>query len=161
MILSLVIHLTVVIGIVLAAIGGSNLAKPEDENNDYAKDHGLQKGGYVVLLLAVLFLVGYSVQLLVRLRGQRKQHKSSATRLLHFTIAALIFGIVRVAYGLASAVSASPELSPVTGTFAVKFVLIFLVQLIATTLLIIGGLKSTDMRHETRHAADETAQLRY
>jgi membrane-associated HD superfamily phosphohydrolase len=151
----------VVTGIVLAAIGGSNLAKPEDEKNDYNKDHSLQKCGYVVLLLAVLLLVAYSTMLLVRLRSQRTQRKSSGTMLLYFTLAALVFGVIRVAYGLASAVSGSPELSPVTGTFAVKFVLIFLVQLIATVLLVIGGLKSTDLRHETQHAANETAQIGY
>lgn len=151
----------VITGIILAAIGGSHLAKPGQSEDDLTKDHNLQKGGYVILLLAIILLAVYSLVLFVRLTKQRLQRTHPAMKLLLCTIAAIVFAVVRVAYGLAAAVTESPSLSSITGTFAVKFILIFLVQLVAALFLIVGGFLSRNLRNEGKRTGDEAVQLEH
>lgn len=106
----------------------------------------MQKCGYAILLLSVLLLVTYNTTLFVRLTKQKLQHKHPALIVLSCNMGSLVFVMVRVAHGLAAAVTESHKLSPVTGTFAAKFLLIFFMQLVATLLLIIGGIHSRNLR---------------
>lgn len=85
-----------------------------------------------------------------RLRSARSQVHANALNLLYFTVPALLFTLIRAAYTLVYSFDHSPSVSPVTGTFAVKFVLIFLVQLLAVLCLIAGGLVTRFIRDEDR-----------
>lgn len=141
--------MAVVGGTVLAAIGGSNLAKPETQSSDHSGDANLQKAGYMVLLLTVLLLAIYSCFVFVRLHASRSRGNTAvALSLLKCTMAALPFAATRVLYGVVYTFSGSRDLSPVTGTFVVKLVLIFLVQLLATLLLVVGGVMSRNIKYD-------------
>ncbi len=72
--------------------------------------------------------------------------------LLYFVTPAALFAIVRAVYTVVYSFDRSPRVSPWTGTFAVKFVLIFLVQLIAALCLVVGGVV-------TRFICDEDREL--
>ena len=70
--------------------------------------------------------------------------------LLYFGMPAALFTLVRAVYTVLYSFDRSPKVSPVTGTFAVKVVLIFLVQLIATLCLTVGGVVTRFIRDEDR-----------
>ena len=125
----------------MAAIGGSNLAKSDATSKDISKAYDLQRAGYIILLLVVLVLAAYAIFALLRLRSSSDAQGATrdAQRLTYFASVAIVFAAVRVLYSIVYAFNRSPKLSPVTATFAVRFVLIFLVQLLAALSLIVGG----------------------
>jgi uncharacterized protein YacL len=156
--LSVLFQFMVITGIILAAIEGSHLAKSGQSEDYYTKANNMQKGGYVILLLAVILLAVYGLVLFIRLTKQRTH---PAMKLLLCTIAAIVFTVVGVVYGLAAAVTGSPSLSPLTRTFAVKLVLIFIVQPLAALLFIVGGFLSRTLRHEGRRRGEVAVQLEH
>jgi heme/copper-type cytochrome/quinol oxidase subunit 2 len=141
-IIHLLIHQAIVVGIVLAAIGGSNLAKPASSSNNLSTAATLVKVGYIVLLLVLVKLAIYAIFVRQRLSRptEAQNNKTSVLPLVYWTLLAMVFVAVRVIYGLVFAFDRSPKLSPYSGGFAIKFILIFLVQLLAALCLVVGGL---------------------
>jgi ABC-type Co2+ transport system permease subunit len=144
----LLMHMLVSGGIAIAAVGGSGLYSDASDPSKVSTDRGLLKAGYLILLVAVILLAALAIFTLLRLRSVRS--KGSANRLLYSVLAALPFVAVRVIYSVVYAFTLKPSLSTLTGTFAVKFVLIFLVQLVAACCLIAGGLFTLDIKQEIR-----------
>jgi hypothetical protein len=130
-----------VVGIVMAAIGGSKLASATS-SKDVSTDYDLQRAGYILLLVVVILLTVYAMFTIMRLR--RQSYTQGAVRdaliLTYCALAAIIFVYVRLIYSIIYAFDRSPRLSPLTATFAVRFVLIFLTQLLAALCLVTGGI---------------------
>jgi cytochrome bd-type quinol oxidase subunit 2 len=148
--LQVFVHMLTVSGIALAAAGGSNLANAPS-SNDISHDIRQQETGYVLLLVVLVILVLYAAHTLRRASAHTSNANTSTNKnssALHFTHAvclALVFVAIRVLYSVAYAFSRSSNLNPVTGTFAVKFILIFLAQLIAALCLLVGGILDRDI----------------
>jgi hypothetical protein len=98
-----------------------------------------------MLLIAYAF---YTYRHLKALPGSRLNH--NAIHLLYFAMLALPFTAIRVTYGVVYSFDHSSTVSPVTGVFAVKLVLIFLVQLLAVLALAIGGIMTRNIRMEDK-----------
>jgi hypothetical protein len=137
---ALLVHVFVSGGIAIAAVGGSNLYKDSSSPSKLSTDHALQKAGYLILLLAVVLLAMRAAQTLTGLR--RSSRRCAALTMTHWVLAAIPFVFVRVIYSVVYAFDNKPSLSPVTGSFAVKFVLIFLVQVVAACCLVVGGFQT-------------------
>jgi hypothetical protein len=152
-IILLLTHILISGGIVMAAIGGSNIYSDASNSSKLSTDRTLMKAGYLILLVAVILLTTHAVFTLHRLRSVL--FKGSATTLLYWVLAAMPFIAVRVIYSVVYAFTLSASLSPLTGTFAVKFILIFLVQFIAACCLIIGGFKTRHIEEDMRTIRDE------
>lgn len=151
-------HFIVVIGIVLAAIGGSNLSKPESSSNSYSSDKTHLRLGYLLLLLTVVLLTIYAVVIYKRLTSKRSAGEppveyselkrndmapAMASTLISWTLLAIIPTAVRVLYGVVYAFNPTDRnINPMTAGFAVKLILIFGTQFIAASFLILGGLIS-------------------
>lgn len=135
----IVFHVLVVTGIALAAVGVSNLSEPAWPSNSYSSDTTLIETGYMLLLVTIVILAiyaAYIVRILYRTRPvtdrpAEERHASgikltNATSLVQCTMIAIVFAAVRMIYGVVYAFSSNKEkLSPVTGGFAIKFLLIF------------------------------------
>lgn len=134
-------HLLISTGIVLAALGGANLAKPESSQNRHATDNALRKVGSLMLLLSAILLVVYAYSTYCRLSSVPSASQSrNGVRLLYSAVLALAFTAIRAIYSVVYTFESSPAGNPITGVFAVRFVLIFLVQLLATLFLVLGGI---------------------
>ncbi|EXJ67208.1 uncharacterized protein A1O5_09855 [Cladophialophora psammophila CBS 110553] len=122
------IHVGAITGIALLATGGTKLGDDNDTQSDINTGYTLLEAGAVILLvtwIAVSFLCG---QICLKLQNQR-----SAGFVM---VLACTFIGVRAIYSVVYAFDHAKSLSPFTGTFAVKFVFMFLVQLIAFLLLL-------------------------
>jgi hypothetical protein len=138
-------------GIALAAVGGANLAKPESPENSHSTDNALRKVGSLMLLLSAVLLIVFAFNTYCRLKSLPSAHfNHNAIRLLYFAMLALPFTTIRAIYSNVYAFDNSPTVNPVTGVFAVKFVLIFLVQLLAALPLVIGGIMTRNIRSEEK-----------
>jgi hypothetical protein len=141
----LTLHGLVVAGTALAAIGAANFARPPGPGNSYSDDLHLLEAGYVLLLLALLALVAIAAVAAVALARRRgaggdgDDGRGPGT-LVRWALGALGFVACRVVYGFVYAFGHYPKLSPIDGVFAVKLVLIFLVQLLAVLCLVAGGM---------------------
>jgi hypothetical protein len=137
----------IVAGTALAAVGAASFTRPPSASNNYSSDLHLLEAGYVLLLLALVALFLFALGTLVRLvrspRGaaaEEKRRGRGPVVLALATLVALCFVAARVIYGFVYAFGHDPKLSPISGVFVVKLVLIFLVQLLAVICLITGGL---------------------
>ena len=138
------IHFLAMGGIALGVVAGVNLSSPQTPNNQYLHDHTLQEAGSILVMLAWLTNVGYAIWLAMFISGLLKRTESSGLRksriLWLASIVALPFIGVRTCYTVTYAFDHSPSVSPLTASFAIKFVLVFLVQLIAAISLSVGGI---------------------
>ncbi|KAF2103173.1 hypothetical protein NA57DRAFT_52703 [Rhizodiscina lignyota] len=150
--IQLVLHVLTTGGIALAAVGASNLSSDASSPDKLSKDHDNQRAGYLILFLVSIFLTANCLYTYFRLRSH--DHKSLALKLVFWIFPALPFVATRIIYSITYAFSNNPSLSPVTGTFGVKFGLIFLVQLIAALCLAVGGAVSLDIPRQTRIQTD-------
>jgi hypothetical protein len=142
-------HIMVSGGIAIAAVGGSNLYTDASSPSKVSTDRGLLKAGYLILLLVIILLIAHAIVLV------RSVRNTSAITLLHWVLVAILFLAIRVIYSVVYAFTGKPSLSPLTGTFAIKFVLIFLVQLIAACCLVVGGFVTRNMNHDGLRRSDE------
>ena len=143
------LHLIVTIGIALSAYGGAHLSQPESAKNNHAKDNTLRKIGSLLLFLTAMLLIAYAFNTYRRLKAvPRSLLNHNAIRLMYSAMLALPFTAIRATYGIVYSFDYSPKVNPVTGVFAVKLVLIFLVQLLAVFALVIGGIMTRNIRME-------------
>ncbi|KIW88878.1 uncharacterized protein Z519_10362 [Cladophialophora bantiana CBS 173.52] len=123
------IHVGAITGIALLATGGAKLGDDNNTQSDINTAYTLLETGAVILLatwIAVSFLCSHICLKLL-------QNRRTAGPLM---LLACIFTGVRAIYSVVYAFDHAKSLSPFTGTFAVKFVFMFLVQLIAFLLLL-------------------------
>jgi hypothetical protein len=134
--------MAIVSGTALAAVGAASFTRPPGPSNNYADDLHLLEAGYVLLLLALLSLFAFAIYAALRLKREGFAGRPGAGPLLlaRVTLLALCFVAARVIYGFVYAFGHDPKLSSISGIFVVKFVLIFLVQLLAMLCLVVGGL---------------------
>jgi hypothetical protein len=148
--LHIFVHQFIIVGIVMAAIGGTKLTNLSSSKADLTTAETLVKVGYILLLGVILELLMFAWFVRSRLRSSTEIgiQSGQANRLVSWTSLSTAFVAVRVIYGVVFAFDRSEKLSPYTGVFAVKFVLIFLVQLVATLLLLVGGLSTCQIQSE-------------
>jgi len=145
----MVLHLLTTVGIVLSAYGGAHLSQPESAKNNHTKDNTIRKVGPLLLFLTAMLLIVYAFNTYRRLKALPSSLLNhNAIRLLYFTMLALPFTAIRATYGIVYSFDHSSTVNPVTGAFAVKLVLIFLVQLLAVLALVIGGIMTRNIRME-------------
>jgi len=140
--IKLLLHMLIVAGTALAAVGAASFTRPPGPSNNYADDLHLLEAGYVLLLFVLLSLFAFAIYTALRLARDSFADRPGPGPLLlaHVTLLALCFVAARVIYGFVYAFGHYPKLSPINGIFVVKFVLIFLVQLLAVLCLVVGGL---------------------
>ena len=117
------VHLGAMSGIALVAVGVTKLASQNATHSDIDLGHTLLETGAVILLITWVVLAILCLKILRKIKNQLIASLLMAS--------ALIFIGVRAVYSVVYAFNHSPSLSPITGTFAVKLVVIFLVQLLA------------------------------
>lgn len=126
-----VVHISAVSGIALAATGGAKLADRNATPSDINSAHTLQEVGAIILLLTWLALAFFCVLLLRKLGSDR------VLGVLMLLAGAFIGA--RAIYTVVYAFDHSRSINVFTGTFVIKLVLVFLVQLLAVlTLLVVG-----------------------
>jgi hypothetical protein len=147
----MVLHLLTTLGIVLSAYGGAHLSQPESAKNSHTKDNTIRKVGSLLLFLTAMLLIAYAFHTYRRLKALSSSRLNpNAIHLLYFAMLALPFAVIRATYGIVYSFDHSSTVNPVTGVFAVKFVLIFLVQLLAVLALVIGGVMTRNIRIEDK-----------
>jgi hypothetical protein len=106
-----------------------------------------------MLLLSALLLILYACNTYRRLRDiSSRRLNRLVMRLLAGAVLALPFTATRAVYSVVYSFDPSPSVNPITGVFAVKLVLIFLVQLLATLCLVVGGAMTRNIRIEDESA---------
>lgn len=148
------LHIVISTGIILAAIGGSNMSKPD---TDLKKDQGLQEGGYLILFTGLVLTTLYVLATFKKLSAVSRSHPGagSAKTLTLAVIAALPFLYARVTYGIVYAFKLpDTSLSPYSGPFVVKLVPISLVQIAAATIILVGGLATRNIAVVRRYDAE-------
>ena len=139
-------------GVALNAIGGSKLAQPETAKNSHGTDNTLRRVGSIMLCVSAVLLALFAMHIYRGFKSSsipRAQLNHNAIHLLYFVVlGALPFTVIRAAYSVVYAFDTSRRINPVTGVFAVKFVLIFLVQLLAVLALVTGGIATRNIRLE-------------
>lgn len=138
-IMDLIIHIVSVTGIALLAIGFANSATATS-TTAISTYHDVAYIGAILLLVAWVMICVWAF---VTFRISSKQKKcgkySRIARLLLVEImVSLPFTGARVCYSIVYAFDHSPSVSPVTASFVVDFFLIFLVQLVAASVMILG-----------------------
>ncbi|OAP58802.1 hypothetical protein AYL99_06099 [Fonsecaea erecta] len=122
------IHVGAISGIALLATGGAKLGGDHNTQSDINTAYTLLKTGAIILLLTWIAVFLLCAHLCLKL------HKQRAAGFL--MVLASVFIGVRAIYSVVYAFDHARSLSPFTGSFAVKFVLIFLVQLISILFLL-------------------------
>lgn len=138
-------HTLCAVGMVLLVIGSIHLidAKTASEANAANK---LRSAGAVLLFVTWLGLMQYMGWFFIRYR--RAHHKSlrSTTGLRNWVLAALLFGGAKVVYVVVYTFDhANTAINPITGSFAIKVVLVVGMQLFAVAAMTVGGLVSLNI----------------
>jgi hypothetical protein len=106
-----------------------------------------------MFLFSALLLILYAYNTYRRLRDiSSRCLNRRVMRLLAWAVLALPFTATRAVYSVVYSFDASPCVNPITGVFAVRIVLIFLVQLLATLCLVVGGAMTRNIRIEDESA---------
>ncbi|KAJ9611336.1 hypothetical protein H2200_004520 [Cladophialophora chaetospira] len=119
-----VVHAGAIAGIAVVAVGATKLFDKNATHSEINTGHAMFKAGAIILVLTWIILGATSLQLFFTLKRQ--------PMLSLLMVSAWAFIGVRAVYSVVYAFDESPSLSPFTGTFVVKLVLIVLVQLFAT-----------------------------
>ncbi|KIW43363.1 uncharacterized protein PV06_04474 [Exophiala oligosperma] len=125
------VHLGAYTGIALAATGASNLAKSTVTPSEIDHARTLLETGIV------LILVTWIGQVYMFFRLCQKLDSLGPVSVL-LGVACLFVG-VRCIYSVVYAFDHSPSVNPLTGKFAIKVTLVFLVQLVAVSALLAVG----------------------
>lgn len=147
-IVELLLHILLVGGIALLAVGSSKAATATTSSqiNTY---HALAYVGAILLLVAWLSICVWAF---LTFRASSKQKKSGmhdciARTLVTEVLISLPFTGIRVCYSVAYTFDHSKSLYPATADFVVDFFLIFLVQLLAASILILGLFVTRNIRN--------------
>ncbi|KAK4934829.1 hypothetical protein LTR10_023997 [Elasticomyces elasticus] len=136
----ILVHFGAYTGIALAAVGGSKLTESTASPSSINSAHHLQEGGSVLLLLTWVGIAYLCVRLCRNMGGF-----GFLTVLL--LLARLFIGI-RAVYSVVYAFDHSASVNPITGKFAIKLILVFLVQLLAVMALLAAGFLTRNIAKE-------------
>jgi len=150
--IDLQLHLLVVAGVVMGAIGSANLYTATTQKSRNTYQH-LQEAGSIILLVALIAITLYALKTRFTIGRQtsgtsKHQKHSKITPLVDAAILALPFLYVRVFYGIVYAFTHSRKLNPITGSFVIQVVLITVVQTIAALILLVGGLLTLNVARD-------------
>lgn len=137
----ILIHMGAYTGIALAAVGGSDLTKSNATQSSINSAHHLQETGSVLLLLTWVGITCLCVQ-----RHYNLRDFGSVTVLL--LVADFLVG-VRAVYSVVYAFDHSTSVNPITGKFAIKLILVFVVQFLAVLALLSAGFLMRNMLKAT------------
>jgi hypothetical protein len=140
------VHFGAVAGIALVAAGATKLVKVSSTAHDIHTGHTMVEAGTVIFFLTWLAAVLLAAYVLVS--GSQTQTPLTVRM---FMLGGATFIGVRTIYSVVSGFDHSPSLSPITGTFAVKFAVAFLMLLLAALCLI-------SVAFLTRHAGKEKSR---
>lgn len=136
------IHTLSTVGMILLILGSIHLAEAK-YSSDANAAYKLRSAGAVLWFVTWLGLVQYIAWLFFRYRTVQEKEKKrfpSITALRSWTLVALLFGGAKVVYAAVYALDhADAGINPVTGSFAVKVVLVVGVQFFAALAMVIGG----------------------
>ncbi|CBF82328.1 hypothetical protein AN9205.2 [Aspergillus nidulans FGSC A4] len=132
-------HILVVAGVALTAAG---FAKLQQHEQPLDKAEKITKAGISILAVAWGVLVGWTGLSFIAPRRRNSSLMSAGTALLMAVAFSLIFIGIRVFYSVAALCTQRASLNPTTGSLAVRVVLGFLPEVIATLSIILAGIKT-------------------
>ncbi|GAB7323472.1 hypothetical protein MBLNU13_g05919t1 [Cladosporium sp. NU13] len=139
--LQIQIHTICTVGMILLILGSVHLAEAKTASDANAA-YKLRSAGAVLWFVTWLGLMQYVAWLFFRLRRVQQEKKSfrSIAALRNWTLVALLFGGAKVVYAAVYTLDhADTAINPITGSFAVKVVLIVGVQFFAAVAMVVGG----------------------
>lgn len=133
------IHTICTVGMILLILGSIHLAEaksPSDANAAYK----LRSAGAVLWFVTWLVLVQYIAWLFFRFRRAQEKSARSTAALRNWTLVALMFGGAKVVYAAVYTLDhGNSAINPITGSFAIKVVLVVGVQFFAALAMVVGG----------------------
>ncbi|THC93877.1 hypothetical protein EYZ11_006629 [Aspergillus tanneri] len=132
-------HMLVVAGVALTAAGS---AKLQGHEQPLDKAEKIVKAGISILAVAWGFLVGWTAFSFIAPRGRNSSLTRAGTVLLMAVAFSLVFIGIRVFYSLTALCTQRASLNPVTGSLAIRVVLGFLPEVIATLAYIFAGIRT-------------------
>ena len=137
------IHTLCTVGMILLILGSVHLAEAKSSSEANAA-YKLRSAGAVLWFVTWLGLMQYIAWLFFRFHRVQQQEKKnnyrSTTALRNWTMVALLFGGAKVVYAAVYTLDhADTAINPVTGSFAIKVVLVVGVQSFAVVAMIVGG----------------------
>jgi len=137
------IHTLCTVGMILLILGSIHLADAKSTSDANAA-YKLRSAGAVLWFVTWLGLIQYIAWLFFRFHRVQQQEKKnnyrSTTALRNWTMVALLFGGAKVVYAAVYTLDhADTAINPVTGSFAIKVVLVVGVQSFAVVAMIVGG----------------------
>ena len=146
-------HAATIVGMVLVIIGTVNLyshSKPLSHSKIQSDNH-LREAGACIITAVWLALATYSLFVYMKVKRTPELHSLKLGRYAACVVAAVPFIGVRALYTVVYTFDQGDKsLSPITGSFAVKLVLVVLVQLLAVVAFIAGGWISRGLAHEIK-----------
>ncbi|GAB7349058.1 hypothetical protein MBLNU459_g8020t1 [Dothideomycetes sp. NU459] len=151
------IHAGTIAGVALAAYGGSQLVKSGLTFEQVSKYEHMQEAGCVLMFLVWIILLFSAARLV---REVRSSASPSMFKLFIAVAVALLPIGIRSVYGIVYAFDHSPDVSSIYGTFAIRLLLVFLMQLLAALAMIAGGVISRNIvkEHKNGHYAFQKEQ---
>lgn len=140
------IHTISITGMILVIIGSTGLLSAKSVS-DFDTHETLRKVGSILLLLLVLGLAHYSIWMLLQCRKATSSNiRYCVLSLARWTVAAIPLIAVKIAYSVAYTFDyTNTSLSPVTGSFVVKLLLVVGAPMFAIFAMVIGTWKSKDI----------------
>ena len=137
-------HAVAIAGVALAASAAADLATATSQK-DINIDNTKREAGSALLFALWIVLSFYTAFVWYKIRKTVGAARMSLSTLATCTLLSAVPIGIRTIYSFVFSVDHSPSINPVTGKFAVKLVLVFLVQLIAVAFLIAGSWVSRDI----------------
>ncbi|EPS27172.1 hypothetical protein PDE_02115 [Penicillium oxalicum 114-2] len=153
---ALAYHMLVVAGVALTAAGSAKLQAHQEPIDKADK---MVKAGISILTVAWVALVGWTGLSFHAPRGRNSQLAAAGTVLLAAVVFALSFIGLRVIYTLVALCTQKPSLNPVTGSLAIRVVLSFLPEVIATLAFILSGFQTIRAPQLARLSQEDNSSL--
>lgn len=143
LVIQIQIHTLCTVGMILLILGSIHLAEAKSSSEANAA-YKLRSAGAVLWFVTWLGLMQYIAWLFFRFHRVQQQEKKenyrSTTALRNWTLVALLFGGAKVVYAAVYTLDhADAAINPITGSFAIKVVLVVGVQFFAALAMVIGG----------------------
>lgn len=154
------IHIIVVTGVALLATGNSSTAKAITADQAH-NDRVLAYAGACLLLASWFIVVAWACWVFRTSSAQKRRgsFRPLPRLLLTEIIISLPFTGVRVMYSMIYTFDRSSSLNPATATFAVDFLLIFLSQLVAVSILVVALVVTRNICQEGRETNGQRHEL--
>jgi hypothetical protein len=152
------IHTFCTVGMVLLILGSIHLAEAKSASDANAA-YKLRSAGAVLWFVTWLGMVQYIAWLFFRYRRVQHEIPWSVMALRNWTLIALLFGGAKVVYAAVYTLDhADTAINPITGSFAIKVVLVVGVQFLAVVAMIVGGWMSLTIVQD--HQKERTRSAR-